>query len=111
MNTHAKSKNQPAFTGKVSRKKAIYLSAAICMIAVFSCEEEKGEEDKTSYIEKGQEAAATFCDCYSTKSKTTCLEELKDNYSASVYLDKNFISAFNQAQKCNVELEIIQEYK
>jgi hypothetical protein len=108
MNTSLKPQNRPALTGKASRTKAIYLSAAICMIGALSCED---EDDKASATEKGQEAAAAFCECYSAKSKNDCLEELKDNYSATVYMKDDFISAFNKAQKCGVELEIIQERK
>ncbi|MDR1339041.1 MAG: hypothetical protein LBK58_03175 [Prevotellaceae bacterium] len=57
--------------------------------------------------EQAQEAAIEFCNCFKAKSENACLEELKSNYRQSDYMDKRFIEAFNKAQSCGVELEII----
>jgi hypothetical protein len=57
--------------------------------------------------ETARKAALEFCDCFKTKSKDACLKELESSYRQSDYMDDRFIEAFNRAQSCDVELEII----
>jgi hypothetical protein len=65
------------------------------------CSESEDVEDLA------KKAAIEFCNCYETKSKDDCLEELKRQYKASDYMNSSFIETFNKVQDCYVELEII----
>ena len=64
--------------------------------------------DKEDTINKGNEAAVEFCDCYKDNTKETCLKELKDKYQAYEHMSEEFIDAFNQTSTCGIELVIEQ---
>jgi hypothetical protein len=88
-----------AATGKTFSKKAVYLLVALGMTIGFSC------DDLEDMSEEGRKAAAEFCDCFETKSRNACLEELTEKYPYSTYISDDFIDAFNEAQDCGVTLK------
>ena len=62
----------------------------------------KTKEDRENL---GRQAAHEFCDCFENKSKDTCLDELKSNYSGDDYMNNDFISAFNDESYCGIKLK------
>ena len=55
--------------------------------------------------ELGRKAAAEFCECFKSKTETTCLKELEAKYKKADYLNDDFIKAFNEAQTCGATLK------
>jgi hypothetical protein len=87
-----------------------FLRIAVCVMFVFSATLFLRCTDTDEYnTQKGREAAGDFCNCYEYKSRDKCLDELKDNYSKSVYTSNKFISAFNEVETCGIKLELIRE--
>jgi hypothetical protein len=82
-------------------KIAIMVLFAVGINICNSCDDKSDKED-------GEEAAAAFCQCFKTKSRDACLKELEKNYSKATYTSDAFIEAFNNAQTCNTELELIR---
>jgi hypothetical protein len=82
-------------------KTTIMVLFAVSINACDSCEDKSDKED-------GEEAAAAFCQCFKTKTRDACLKELEKNYSKATYTSDAFIDAFNKAQTCNTELELIR---
>ncbi|MDR3220282.1 MAG: hypothetical protein LBU22_15130 [Dysgonamonadaceae bacterium] len=66
-------------------------------------------DELDSLSEKGRKAADEFCDCYKNNSKEDCLENLKDKYTSFDYKSDDFITAFNEASDCGIQLELISE--
>jgi hypothetical protein len=57
----------------------------------------------TKAEEKGETAAAEFCECFAEKSLSECEKELNSKYGAYDTND-DFISAFNAASTCGVTI-------
>jgi hypothetical protein len=90
--------NRPVWRKRFARI-SLYLMLSAILVAV-AC----GDD----YDDDGREAAADFCDCVKAKSIEACGEELKSKYLESVYTNKKFIEAFNNAQSCNVTMTLIK---
>jgi hypothetical protein len=88
-------KNRPAWVKRFLR---ITLYMLLVTTVAIAC----GDD----YDDEGREAAAAFCECLKTKSRSTCEKELDANYG-SMYNQK-FVDAFNEAETCGVTITLKQ---
>jgi hypothetical protein len=91
--------NYPA--NKKNATKKVTQTVVILIITVLMCQLSWSSCNDSSDSD-GREAAVEFCNCYKSKSSSTCFEELKKKWSN--YENSDFIDGFNEANTCGYKL-------